>query len=151
MTFHTIVINPEKHDAELTSSSLKHSHISPLNRDQPLNRATSCLQVSPDLLHEGPAHWQGSFLITSMKSHLPRLFSSLPFGRISALNMIISPQRNAQTLPGVPNRGTPAFIRHVPASEPGEQAAPAKASLLMPEKEKVGSVRLQGQTKGKTT
>jgi len=44
--------------------------------------------------------------------------------------MVISPllQRNAQTLPGVPNRGTPTFTQHIPASEPEEQATPARTS-----------------------
>lgn len=58
--------------------------------------------------------------------------------------MVISPQCNAQTPPGVPNTGTPVFAQHVPASEPEERAVPARASLLTPEKEKVRVCQVSG-------
>lgn len=120
-TFHTTVINLKKHPVR--AADLKLSHI-PSYETLATKQSYQLPSSQSDLLHEVPAHQQGSFPSTPMKSHLFKLCFPL-----------LCAYRH------------PRDIQHVPASE---QAAPARASLLVPEKEKLASARFQRQTRGKT-
>lgn len=66
------VINLRKHPVELTSSSLKLSHL-PSYEALATKQSYQLPLSQSEFLHKPPAHQQGSFPITFMKSHLFKL------------------------------------------------------------------------------